>query len=226
VAARQVLEHVPDPVGFLRTIRRGIGARDAALYVDVPNGGELLSELAHWDLMYEHCGSYVEPALRTVAEAAGFAVVDVRPAHSGQFLVLEAMPAAGDGVVRRRPGEVAPHAERVAEFGASLRRRVADWRNRLTSHARAGDTVVAWGAGGRGATFFNAVGIGPEVAAVVDLNPAKQGTFLAGTGHAIVPPARLVELAPDVVIVVNRVYADEVRSDLARLGLVCKVEVA
>lgn len=234
VAARQVLEHMPDPVGFLRTIRRGMGdvtGRPPVLYVDVPNGGELLAELSHWDLMYEHCGSFVEPALRAVAEAAGFTVTDVRAAHSGQFLVLEAVAAGGAGTgaggpVRRRPDEVAEHAGRVAEFGASLQRRVDRWRERLAGYAREGQTVVAWGAGGRAATFFNTVGIGDEVAAIVDLNPAKQGTFLAGTGHEIVPPDQLVALQPDVVIVVNRVYADEVRADLVGRGLVPKVEVA
>ena len=231
VATRQVLEHMEDPVAFLGTIRRGIGDRATALYVDVPNGAELLAEHAHWDLMYEHCGSYVEPALRAVAEAAGFRPLDVRPAHAGQFLVLEAEPALGwpsptGGASPRREAEVAPYVARAGEFGDSLRRRVDGWRERLAGYARGGQTVVAWGVGGRAATFFNVVGIGDEVAAVVDLNPAKQHTFLAGTGHEIVPPDRLTAIDPDVVIVVNRVYADEVRADLDGMGLTPKVEVA
>jgi SAM-dependent methyltransferase len=225
VVARQVLEHMDDPVGFLATLRRGIGDRGTALYVDVPNGGALLGEYASWDLMYEHCGYYVEPALRGVAEAAGFAVADVRPAHAGQFLVLEARPAAPVPACDRS-AEVAPYVERAARFGANFRRRVAQWRGRLGEYVRNGNTLVAWGAGGRAVTFFNAVGIGPAVSGVVDLNPSKQGTFLAGTGHEILAPERLVALRPDVVIVVNRVYADEVRAHLGDLGLAPKVEVA
>ena len=232
VAARQVLEHMNDPVGFLRTVRRGIGDRATALYVDVPNGGELLGELATWDLMYEHCGSWVEPALRTASAAAGFAVTDVRSAHSGQFLVLEAEPApvkepdGGPVAPEAAPADIAPLVAAAAAFGAAYRARVADWCRRLADHADHGRTVVAWGAGGRGVSFFNSVGIGAEVAAVVDVSPAKQGTFLAGTGHPIIPPARLAELGPDVVVVVNRVYADEVRADLRSLGLDPAVEVA
>jgi SAM-dependent methyltransferase len=232
LATRQVLEHVDDPVGFLAMLRRGIGERGTALYVDVPNGAELLDHFACWDLMYEHCGVYVEPALRHVAEAAGFAVTDVRPAHSGQFLVLEAQPGPGDGTGTAPPAplppaeEVAPWVARATEFGTAFRRRVDGWRERLAGYREQGLTVVAWGAGGRGSTFFSTVGIGAEVAAIVDLNPAKQGTFLAGTGHAIVAPGRLADLRPDVVIVVNRVYADEVRADVERLGLSPKVEVA
>jgi SAM-dependent methyltransferase len=228
VAARQVLEHMDDPVGFLRTIRRGIGDRGTALYVDVPNGAELLDRVACWDLMYEHCGVYVEPALRHVAAAAGFAVDDVRAAHSGQFLVLEARPAPAGGPPPAPPGPaaVAHWVDRAQAFGDAFRRRVDGWRQRLAEYRAKELTVVAWGAGGRGSTFFSTVGIGAEVAAVVDLNPAKQGTFLAGTGHEIVAPERLVGLSPDVVIVVNRVYADEVRADVERLGLNPEVEVA
>ena len=99
VAARQVLEHMDDPVRFLRTIRAGIGDRATALYVDVPNGGELLAELAVWDLMYEHCGSWVEPALRTAAAAAGFAVT-ARPRRA-----LGPVPGARGGAGGRRRGE-------------------------------------------------------------------------------------------------------------------------
>ncbi len=107
----------------------------------MPNGAELLAEHAHWDLMYEHCGSYVEPALRAVAEAAGFRPLDVRPAHAGQFLVLEAEPAPGGtsptgGASPRREAEVAPYVARAAEFGDSLRRRVDGWRERLAGYAR------------------------------------------------------------------------------------------
>lgn len=231
LAVRQVLEHMADPVGFLRTLRAGIGDRDTALYVDVPNGARLTEDMAFWDLMYEHCGSYVTPALRQVAEAAGFAVTAVRSAHAGQFLALEARPARnGEAAPPDRAGvadELASHVERAARFGAAFDRRVGQWREQLADHARHGATVVAWGAGGRAVNFFNTVGIGPEVAAVVDLNPAKQHTYLAGTGHEIVPPERLTEdLRPDVVIVVNGVYADEVRADLGARGLVPKLEVA
>ena len=55
--------------------------------------------------------------------------------------------------------------------------------------------------------------------AVVDINPHKHGKFLAGTGHEIVAPEALARIRPDCVVIMNRIYSDEIRADLERLGL-------
>ncbi|HRK30367.1 MAG TPA: hypothetical protein PLD59_04755, partial [Tepidisphaeraceae bacterium] len=55
--------------------------------------------------------------------------------------------------------------------------------------------------------------------AVVDINPAKQGTYLPGSGHEIVAPAELLEIRPSRVIVMNPIYLDEIRQSLTALGL-------
>jgi siroheme synthase len=57
------------------------------------------------------------------------------------------------------------------------------------------------------------------VTRVVDINPHKQDKHLAGTGQRIVPPENLIENPPDVVIVMNPIYRDEIAADLARRGL-------
>ena len=42
---------------------------------------------------------------------------------------------------------------------------------------------------------------------------------MAGTGHEVVPPEVLREYGPDLVIVMNPVYVDEIRGTLAELEL-------
>ena len=54
---------------------------------------------------------------------------------------------------------------------------------------------------------------------VVDINSRKQGTFLPGTGQQIVSPDTLIDYRPDVVIVMNPIYQEEVRRDLELRGL-------
>jgi hypothetical protein len=78
---------------------------------------------------------------------------------------------------------------------------------------------VIWGAGSKGVAFLSMLGLADEVAFAVDVNPAKHGMFMPGTGHEIVAPERLTEIRPGVVIVMNPVYADEIKQDLSRLGL-------
>jgi len=43
--------------------------------------------------------------------------------------------------------------------------------------------------------------------------------FMAGTGQQIVSPTFLREYRPDVVLVMNPIYRDEIQRDLARLDV-------
>ena len=98
-----------------------------------------------------------------------------------------------------------------------------DWRRALgEAHAR-GDVTVVWGAGSKGVGFIASIGLDEEVACVVDVNPAKHGMFMPGSGHEIVPPDRIADLMPDLVIVMNPAYLGEIRADLDRLGVRAEV---
>ena len=67
--------------------------------------------------------------------------------------------------------------------------------------------------------FLTTLKVGEECAAVIDINPHKQGTFTPGTGHPIEPPSFLGEYRPDVVVVMNPIYEKEIGADLAGRGL-------
>ena len=62
-------------------------------------------------------------------------------------------------------------------------------------------------------TFLNALGLGPDaVPAVVDLNPAKQGRFVPGTGQPIIAPSDLRGYRARTILVMNPKYLDEIRA--------------
>ena len=61
-------------------------------------------------------------------------------------------------------------------------------------------------------------GIEDEIAYVVDINPYRHGKFMPGTGHEIAAPDRIRGERPDVVIIMNAIYRDEIGKDLERLG--------
>ena len=67
--------------------------------------------------------------------------------------------------------------------------------------------------------FLTTLGLHDTVDYVIDINPYRQATFCAGTGQEIVAPAFLTNYKPDVVIVMNPVYQEEIQRDLAILGL-------
>jgi hypothetical protein len=61
---------------------------------------------------------------------------------------------------------------------------------------------------------------------VVDINPRKQGRYVAGTGQRIVPPEFLRDYRPGVIIVMNPVYRDEIREMTERLGVTAEFRCA
>jgi hypothetical protein len=74
-------------------------------------------------------------------------------------------------------------------------------------------------------SFLNLVGAGDSIEWVVDINPGKQGSYIAGTGQPVVAPDRLVEIAPDVVVVMNPVYRKEIETQLDAMGLTPEILV-
>jgi ABC-type Fe3+-hydroxamate transport system substrate-binding protein len=86
-----------------------------------------------------------------------------------------------------------------------------------------GQTVVIWGGGSKGVAYLLALELGDTVRYAVDINPHKQGKYLAGSGVLVVGPEELREIRPDLVILMNSIYVDEVRADLERLGVPAEV---
>lgn len=221
ICCRHVLEHVARPLDFLIQVRRAIGDRmDTPVFFEVPNTLEKLEDLGVWDLIYEHCSYFVAASLRALFVRAGFAPTEVSQAYEGQFLTIEARPAAG-GEGGPSPAEPDAEAARIAErLEKVYRDKVDSWQGTLSQLRRRRSRVVAWGGGSKGVTFLNVLGIGDDlVARVVDVNPRKTGRFIPGTAQQIVQPDFLREHRPDVVIVINPIYRQEIADALGQMGV-------
>ncbi len=111
----------------------------------------------------------------------------------------------------------------VRYFAENHMQKIAIWKHKLSEFKHTGYRCVLWGSGSKGVSFLTTLGITDEVQYAVDINPRRHGTFMAGTGHEIIPPARLRTYKPDVVIVMNPVYTGEITTDLRKMGLASKV---
>jgi hypothetical protein len=58
---------------------------------------------------------------------------------------------------------------------------------------------------------------------VVDINPFREGKYMAGTGQEIVSPAFLKRYKPDLAIAMNPIYQKEIKADLEKMGLSTEV---
>jgi threonine dehydrogenase-like Zn-dependent dehydrogenase len=100
----------------------------------------------------------------------------------------------------------------------------ARWVGRWQALVQASGHVAIWGSGSKGVAFLHALGpVAAMVIQAVDINPHRQGMFMLGSGLPIVAPAALAASRPGTVIVMNRVYVEEVRASLQALGLAPRI---
>lgn len=214
VICRHVIEHVESPVSLLQAVREALDSSSRALlFFETPCVDWILEHQVVWDFFYEHCSLFTTRSLSTAFQRAGFQVAGCRHVFAGQYLWLEAQPSAAQA-------RTLPDAEatvRLARrFALEESRRQTEWSDLLHAHRRRGP-VALWGAGAKGVTFANLLDPnGALIDCVVDVNPAKQGKFLAGTGHAIVSPDEFVQRRVQSAIVLNPNYGDEIRRWLAQ----------
>ena len=72
-------------------------------------------------------------------------------------------------------------------------------------------------------TFLNVVPTDHVIEYVVDINPRKQGMYVAGAGQKIVPVDFLRQYQPDVVMIMNEIYADEIGATLREMAITAQV---
>lgn len=218
ICCRQAFEHIPDPVSFLDMLGRMLERRSSVLYFETPNVAFVLRELSIWDLIYEHCSYFGIPSLVRVFERCGFHVHDVRETYEQQFLSIEASRTETETPAKEwLPASTITEA--AARFAHAATRKLEHWQQTVRRLAEEKQRVALWGGGARGVTFLNLLEVGDTIPCVVDINPRKQGKHVPGTGQSIVPPEFLREYKPDLIIVTNPIYKDEIESMARGMGL-------
>ncbi len=228
ICCRYLMEHIPNPLEFLHKIRGAISDEaKTVFYFEVPDALFMLRKGSIWSLVYEHCSYFTFGSLASAFSTTGFEVLHLEQSYGGQFLSLEARLAEGlDAVYRDHHERVEQLVRTVDAFSNSYGEKIIAWRRDLERRVEAGRRVVVWGAGAKGVSFLNMLEIRDQIEFVVDINPHKQGAYIAGTGQRIVPPGFLQEYRPDVVIVMNPIYRDEIQNRLQELDLSAETLVA
>lgn len=224
VACKMTLEHIPNVKEFLSEIRRGLGdQRDAVVFFQIPEALRILRETAFEDIFYEHCSYFTPGSLARAFREAGFDVHELTLEFGAQYHTIEAKVAALDPADRPAPLPLEDDLEEikslVATFQERVRPKMDQWRSLVRDAVAAGEKVVIWGSGSKAVAFMAALGVTDAIDSVVDVNPHKRGFYMPGGPQKIVGPADLPEIRPDLVIVMNRIYENEIRADLEKLGL-------
>ncbi len=225
VVCKMTLEHIIDTRQFVTDLRKAIGDRpDTHVCFQIPNADYVIGDQAFWDVYYEHCQYFSPGSLAHLFRSCGFEVDDLWTDYDDQYLVIAARPSVeptGKKALPRQPAEkdVSLLADEVQRFRLDVPVRLDVWRRRISDAATSGRRIVLWGGGSKAVAFLTTLGIGDEILGAVDINPNKQGTYLARTGHRVIGPDELASIRPDEVIVMNPIYLEEIRAQLHAMDL-------
>ncbi|MFI8849320.1 class I SAM-dependent methyltransferase [Streptomyces sp. NPDC053499] len=249
VVANNVYAHIPDVVGFTRGLRALVADdgwvsievqhlltlieenqydtiyHEHFQYYTVASASRALAggglALVDVELLPTHGGSLRLWARPT--EAAGEPTNGVSPA-------LGAPPGRRLGEEPRAWGRVADVLARekaaglqelsgYTEFSARVAKVRRDLLKFLIEAAERGETVVGYGAPGKGNTLLNHCGIRPDLLPyTVDRNPYKHGRFTPGTRIPILPPEQLAADRPDYILVLPWNLRAELVEQLSFVG--------
>jgi SAM-dependent methyltransferase len=231
LCCRHVLEHIDQPLEFLKQVRLAIGDHAGLpAYFEVPDASYIFAGPGLWDVIYEHCSYFSKASLQRLFAEAGFAPMSAGTDYDGQFLWIQAraqedasQPSATARAITDSATATTVPASAVPApigFAAAVQARKTFWFDKLRSLQATGKRLLVWGGGSKGVTWLNALGVTPDlIPDVVDLNPSKQGKFVPGTCQRIVSPGSLSQLWEYVIIVMNPVYMGEIADTTTSLGL-------
>ena len=225
VCCKMTLEHIQHTADFVGTVRRAIGRHsDTIVFFQVPDVTRILKDCAFEDIYYEHCSYFSPGSLARLFRKCGFDVLRLDTEYDGQYLVIEAKSES-----RKPPLWLSQEDDfealkgYVSSFEGRCQKKLFPWQKQIDEIRKKNKRAVIWGSGSKGVAFLTTLKIFDEIEYAVDINPYRQGTYMPVTGQEIVSPEFLAEYRPDIVIIMNSVYVNEIKKDLIRLGLAPKI---
>jgi len=216
VCCRHTLEHIHNTKEFVNSVRRATGNRlSTIVFFELPDVTRVLRELAFWDIYYEHCSYFGLGSLARLFRSCKFEVIDLSRGFGDQYFWVEARPVSqASDKVHELEESVEEIAKHVKYFSAHCSEKLDHWKNRLQQIHADGRRAVVRGSSSKCVSFMTTLGVKDEIGYVVNINPYLHGKFLPGAGKKIMPAEFLKKYKPDVTIVMNPIYYDEIRQML------------
>ncbi len=193
---RHVLEHVPNPVDFLFQLKQANGGH-GLIYIEVPCFEWICKKRAWYDVFYEHVNYF---RLSDFYRMFGHII------KSGRFFGEQYIYVIADLATLRQPRcDRSDAIDFPSDFISDLN---------ATGQDRTGHPVCVWGGASKGVIFsLLRLRAGFPIDFVIDMNPAKQGKFLPGTGLQIRSPLEGLKIMPvgASIYIMNSNYLEEIK---------------
>ena len=192
---RHVLEHIQSPYGFLEQLKMANGG-SGTIYIEVPCFDWICENRAWFDIFYEHVNYFRLPDFERMFGE----VIESGKLFGGQYLYVIANLASLRVPIYTSVDQV----NLPPDFTNNIAEQNRTEQNR----------TVIWGGASKGVVFaLLKARAGHSANTVIDINPAKQGKYLPGTGLQVKSPAQGLENleAGSTIYVMNSNYLEEIK---------------
>lgn len=191
---RHVLEHVSDPLTFLKHINFKNG-KDGMIYIEVPDFEWIVKNSAFWDISYEHCNYFSLSLLKSILPSC----------KAGYLFGNQYLYASGNFKINTPENKNNFAVSDVSSFKEKI--------DLCRNFVKGKSNLALWGAGAKGANFARMIDPHRKsIRCIVDINPKKQNRYIAGSAHRILSPDELKKRNDiDGIIVMNENYLHEIK---------------
>lgn len=193
---RHVLEHIQHPVSFLEQLKIA-NCGNGKIYIEVPCFDWICEHKAWFDIFYEHVNYF---RLTDFSRMFG-EVIESGKLFGGQYIYVIAELSSLKTPILDSNDQV----NFPSDFTASISEKNSTQNNR----------IAIWGGASKGVIFaLLKIRAGYEISTVIDINPAKQGKFLAGTGLQIKSASQgLLDIeSGSTIYIMNSNYLEEIKN--------------
>lgn len=197
---RHVLEHIKNPVAFLDHLKSSNGGQ-GKIYIEVPCFDWICEHHAWFDVFYEHVNYFrLSDFKRMFGE-----ILDSGKLFGGQYLYVVAELAT----LKNPKIDINDRIKFPLDFTKKITEHNSHEQDKETSKIGA-----VWGGASKGVIFSLLKGrTGKPVSAIIDINPAKQGKYVAATGLKVISPEAAMASLPkgSTIYVMNSNYLEEIK---------------
>ena len=199
IVLRHTLEHIDAPLKFLRGIAHAVSS-GPQIFIEVPSFEWILEKRAFWDIFYEHCNYFTFESMASLFQESEQGLL-----FNNQYMYLLA------DLSNLREQTVPTNATLTNFEVSKMLELLLFYREFVQSHSG----MLVWGAGAKGVTFASLTDPNRNyISSLVDINPEKQGLYIAKTGHSVISPAQLADFEGGDILVMNDNYYQEIQKQI------------
>jgi len=225
ICCRHTLEHIQPVQAFMSLLDNAAstGAKKTVM-VEIPDMKRVLEECAFEDIYYEHCSYFTPGTYARLLRNVGFAISDLRLEYDDQYLIAELNLEEGNKKRRFSIEESVQETKTmVREFKKNFEEKRFKWVQYFSEMEAENRKIAIWGSGSKCVSFLTTLNLIEKVDVIVDINPNRQGKFAPGLPNQIKSPQELANLNVSNIIIMNRIYEEEIKKELDTLGIKAEI---